>query len=163
MTCCLKRPARVIYQLRGEILLVLGAGAAGGAVMENPPVAVPPVNVTEEPPGVAMVISAGPIGASAEMLKTAVIWEALTTTTLLTVIPRPETVMVVPGRKREPVRTTGTDVPRAPEDGWMELRTGGSTALMVKAWREALPPAVVTVTVAGPGVAVEAIAKEAVI
>jgi hypothetical protein len=115
------------------------------------------VNTTAEvvPPAVVMVTFAGPVAASAAMANVAVIWVLLATTTLLMVTPGFPILTVAPEAKFVPVSVTGTVVPCTPLVGLILLSVGrgGRT---VKITAAEIPPAVVTVTFAGP---IEALAE----
>ena len=58
-----------------------------------------------------------PSAALAAMAKVAVIWEELTTTTLLTEMSGLEEATEAPARKLEPLMVTGTELPRTPLEG----------------------------------------------
>ena len=73
------------------------------------------------PPEVVTETLRAPVGAVAEIVSVAVIWAALTTVTLLTVMSAEETSTVAPARKFVPVRVTGTVAPWTPLAG----RDGG--------------------------------------
>ena len=86
----------------------------------------------------------------------------LTTVTALTVTAGLLTLTVAPAIKLVPVRVTGTLAPSNPLGGLIDVSVGGK-ALMLKVTAALVPPAVVTVTLAGPGAAVAAMVKVAVI
>ena len=58
------------------------------------------------------------------MAKVAVIWEELTTLTLLTVMSGLEVATVAPARKLEPLMVTGRVLPWRAEEGLREERVG---------------------------------------
>src|SRR5205814_5131677 len=97
----------------------------------------------------------------AVMVKVAVIWVALATLTLLTVMPVPA-LTEAPATKLEPVRATATAAPCAPELGAMAVNVGAG-GLTLKATAADAPPLVVTVTLFEPRAALAAMPKVAVI
>ena len=140
--------------------------------------AIPPLGLTElnvgaggltvngwvplDPPAVVTVTLATPNEAPAAIEKVAVICVALTTATLLTVIPALSVVTAAPVTKPEPVRVTETAVPLIPPAGLIELSVA-TGALTVNDCAPLDPPEVVTVTLAAPKVAPDAIENVAVI
>jgi len=120
----------------------------GVAVIVNvtPSVVTPDdVTVTVPPPTVAL----------AAMPNVAVIWVALTTTTLLTVTPLPLTFTVAFGAKFVPVNVTGTFEPCTPLVGLIDVNVG--VAVIVNVTPFVVTPDDVTVTVSPPTVALVAI------
>src|SRR5438094_311884 len=99
--------------------------AAFGAMFESTGAGGLTVNVTgaEMPPLVVTVTLAAPRVVFAVMVKVAVIWVALATLTLLTVMPVPA-LTEAPATKLEPVRATATAAPCAPELGAMAVNVG---------------------------------------
>lgn len=121
-------------------LIDVSVGAGGLTV--NATAAVVPldvVTVTLEAPKVA----------PAPIAKFAVICVALTTTTLLTVIPALFVFTVAPETKFVPVNVTGTVVPVVPLAGLMELSVAAD-GLTVNVTGLLVPPDVVTVTLEAP-------------
>src|SRR4051812_13266057 len=116
--------------------LVSGGGTKAVTVKTAAPV-VPPLVVT--------VMLRDPAVAAPEIASVAVIWVALTTETLLTVISAEETFTAAPAMKFVPVRVTGTVAPCTPLDGAIAVRVGGA-AVTVKTAAPVVPPVVVTVT-----------------
>ena len=96
------------------------------------------------------------------MVKVAVIWVVLTTVTVLTVIPGLLVATVAPAVKLVPVRVTGMLAPCTPLAGLTEVSVGGG-GFTVNIAAVLVPPLVVTVTLAGPGAALAAMVKAAVI
>ena len=84
------------------------------------------------PAVVVTVTLRAPIVAAAEMVNVAVIWVALTTVTLLTVMSVEETFTAAPETKFVPARVTGTVAPCTPLDGAIAVRPGAAV-LTVKA------------------------------
>jgi hypothetical protein len=114
------------------------------------------------PPAVVTVTLTGPAIAVAAIVNVTVIWAPLTTVTALAVIPL-LTLTVAPLTKPVPAKVTLTVAPCRPVFGLTELSVGADGALIVNDTALLVPPAVVTVTFAGPCVAFEAIVKLAVI
>src|SRR2546426_42093 len=84
---------------------------------------------------------------------------ALETTTLPTMMPVPLAVTVVaPSTKFDPVRVTGTLVPRGPDDGLI-ASSAGTPGTTVNMRALLVPPAVLTVMLRGPGAALGRIPK----
>ena len=86
------------------------------------------------------------------MAKVAVIWEELTTTTLLTEMSGLEGATVAPARKLEPLMVTGTELPRTPLDGVRDVMAG-SGEVTPKATGALDPPGVRRFRAALPGAA----------
>jgi hypothetical protein len=114
------------------------------------------------PPGVVTVTLAAPTAALAAMVNVAVICVALVTLTLLTVTPGLPTATVAPETKLEPVKVTGTLVPRVPLVGAMEAKVGAG-GLIVNAAGALVPLEALTVTFAAPVAALAPIVNVAVI
>ena len=76
------------------------------------------------PADVVTVTPAAPAGALLAMLKVAVICVALTTFTLLTVMPELAVLMLAPDTKFAPVSVTGGLVPWLPPLGLIEASVG---------------------------------------
>jgi hypothetical protein len=114
------------------------------------------------PPEFVVLICLVPVvDALSRMFSVAVTWVSLTTTTLVAVIFRPETVTAVVPVRPEPVIVTGTLLPLVPWIGAMEVSLG---CTMVKVTVSVVvPPAAVTVTFLAPELAFPAITKVAVI
>lgn len=88
------------------------------------------VNVTAllVPPGVVTVTFLAVVAAEAVIVNVAVICVALTTVTLLTVKPVPDTVTAVAPVKLVPVRVTATAEPRTPVLGAIDVSVGAFVA-----------------------------------
>ena len=127
----------------------------GAAAMEKGSEVVVPAEVETETLEV-------PSAALAAMAKVAVIWEELTTTTLLTEMSGLEEATEAPGRKLEPLMVTGRVLPWRPEEGLRE-EMAGTAVVMAKGRGELDPLVVETVTLKLPRAAVGAMAKVAVI
>ena len=116
----------------------------------------------EAPAEVETVVLKEPRVAEGEMVKVAVIWEELTTTTLETAMSGLEVATVAPATNLEPASVTGTEEPATPEEGLME-ESVGEPSVTVNETGEEVPLALETVTFAAPREAVAPMAKEAVI
>jgi len=80
------------------------------------------------------------------MVKVVVIVVEFTTVTALWLTPPPEIPTVAPLVKFVPVSVTGTDVPRVPEVGLIEVRVGGGAFTMVNVTLLVVPEGVTTDT-----------------
>jgi hypothetical protein len=123
------------------------------------------VNVTGAllPLVVVTITLAGPVVALAAMVNVAVICVGPVTLTPLTATPGLLTETVAPERKLAPVRVTvDTVAPWGPLVGLIEL-TLGAGGLTVNVTGGLVPLAVVTLTLAGPSAAIEAMVNVAVI
>lgn len=140
----------------GEIPVRVGGGGFDTVKVREP--LVPPAVVT-----VTFLLLVLALGA---ITKLAVTWVALTYVTLVTVTPVPLTLTASPAaEKLVPAKvTTATVFPRNPVFGVIDVSVGaGGLATMVKVTGAVTPPAVVTVTVRSPKVALPAIMKFVVI
>jgi hypothetical protein len=120
------------------------------------------VRVPDVPPLVVTVTVRLPTVAVLAMVKVAVICVELTTATLLTVTPVPETLTVAPETKLVPVKVTETAVPLAPLVGERDASVG-AVEVTVNVTAPLVPYSVVTLILRDPAVAVEAIVRLAVI
>lgn len=124
------------------------------------------VNVTAGvvvPPGVVTVTLLAPSAAPAVIVNVAVIVVGLTTVTALTVTPPPVAATVVPVVvKLDPVRVTGTAVPRRPVLGAIVVRVGVAGLPTVNATVLVAPIAVVRLRLLAASVAVGVIVMVAV-
>ena len=115
------------------------------------------------PPAVVTVTVRAPVAAAGSSTKLAVSDVLLPTTTLLTVTPAPLTVTVVaPTTKLVPVSVTATVAALDAlirRDAGQRRRARRRRELTVKVCAPLVPPAVVTVTVRGPGVAAASISE----
>jgi hypothetical protein len=96
------------------------------------------------------------------MVSVAVIWVALTTARLPTVMPLLLTINAAPATKLEPVKVTGTLAPGTPLAGLTDVSTGAG-GFTVNTAALLVPPLVVTVRFAAPVAAVAATVSVAVI
>jgi hypothetical protein len=152
-----KEPARVTENeepVKPELGL-MEASVGGAAFTVNG-------TVEEVPPELETVTLNVPAVALAAITKFAVICEALTTTTLVTVTPGLETVTLEPDIKLAPARVTGTVAPWLPADGVTEVRDGAG-GLTVKVAGPLTPLELETVMVEAPSEAVGASNNVAVI
>src|SRR3954453_14330130 len=115
-----------------------------------------------EPPVVVTERFRAPTADPAAIVTVAVICVLLTTVTLLTVTPAPVTPTVAPARKFVPVSVTPAAVPCAPLLGLIEVSVGGE-AMTPNGIALLVPPLLVTETLYAPAVALDAMAKVAVI
>jgi len=114
------------------------------------------------PFGVVMDTVLPPVPAVEAIVSVAVTVVLFTPVRPLTVNPEPETVIAVAPVRLVPVSVTGTDVPRVPDVGEIEVRVGTGPAVTVKATVLLVPLGVVTDMVLPPVPAVEAIVSVAV-
>lgn len=121
-------------------LIEVNVGAGGFTVNTTAAVVLPDVvTVTLEAPGAA----------PAPIAKVAVIWVALTTATLLTVMPGLLVLTLATEAKLVPVSVTFTLVPAVPLAGFMAVRVGAG-GFTVYGTGPVVPPEVVTVTFVAP-------------
>src|SRR5689334_2349545 len=163
-------PGLVVLTVAPEMKLVpvsvmptlLPAGPAAGLIEVNVGTGGFTVNVTGVvvAPDTVTVMLEAPKVAPAPIAKLAVIWVALTTTTLLTVIPALFVFTVAPETKFVPVNVTGTVVPVVPLAGLTELRVAAG-GFSVNVTGVLVPPDVVTVTLETPKLGPALIAKHA--
>jgi len=140
-----------------------GVGFSAGEGAENVSVAPCTVNVMAllVPDPVVILTDLAPSEAPAEMVNVAVASVELMTLRALTLTPPPETVSEVAPVRSVPVIVTGTDVPRSPTEGAIEVNVGAGRATTLNETGLLVPPGAVTVTFLAEPVAAVLIVKVA--